>query len=147
MTGTVATASDPSAAPGATGQTTRRARWSHPQQRMLLVASIGIIVGSFMPWIETGIGTFHGFAGPGLYLFYAGVLGLGGALVPLRWPAVIQAGLLAAVAIALPLWQIVKLLARVGFQGWTPGFGLMIVLGCGVWAAQIAVRLARPTAH
>lgn len=119
-------------------------RWSHPKQRMLALLALGIVVGSFMPWVETMLGTYRGFAGPGQYLFYAGVLGLGAGLVPVRVLALAQGALMAAVAVVLPLWQILHLATKVGFQGWAPGTGLLLVLGCGVLAARTVTQVARP---
>jgi hypothetical protein len=110
---------------------------------MLALLAAGVIVGSFMPWIETGLGTYRGFAGPGQYLFYAGVLGLGAGLVPVRALALVQGAVLAVVAVALPVWQIVHLVSKVGFQGWAPGLGLMLVLGCGLFAARVTLALSR----
>lgn len=110
---------------------------------MLALLALGVIVGSFMPWIETALGTYRGFAGPGQYLFYAGVLGVGAGLVPSRGLAVAQGGLMAAVAITLPLWQILELVSQVGLQAWAPGTGLLLVLGCGAMAARSTVLLAR----
>lgn len=118
-------------------------RWSHPRQRMLALLAAGVIVGSFMPWIETGLGTYRGFAGPGQWLFYAGVLGLGAGLVPVRALALVQGAVMAVAAIALPLWQIGRLVRLVGFQGWSPGLGLMLILGCGVMAVRVTAMLAR----
>lgn len=118
-------------------------RWSHPRQRLLVLLSAGVIVGAFMPWIETGLGTYRGFAGPGPFLFYAGVLGLGAGLVPVRALAVGQGAILAAAAVALPLWQIVRLVRLVGFEGWSPGVGMMLILGCGLMAARVTIGLVR----
>lgn len=132
----------------ADGSTTRGAggsrRWSHPRQRLLLLVSAGVILGAFMPWIETGLGTYRGFAGPGPYLFYAGVLGLGAGLVPVRALAVVQGAVVAVAAVGLPVWQVVRLATRVGFEGWAPGLGLLLVLGCGVMATKVTIDLARP---
>ncbi len=118
-------------------------RWSHPRQRMLVLLAAGVIVGSFMPWLETGLGTYRGFAGPGRYLFYAGVLGLGAGLVPVRALAIAQGAVLAAVAIFLPLWQVVRLLNLVGVSGWAPGLGMVLIFGCGVMAARVTISLVR----
>ncbi len=123
-----------------------RLAWSHPRQRLMLLLAIGVLIGSFLPWIETGIGVYRGFAGPGLVLFYAGVLGVGAGLVPIRSLAVAQAAAMSAAAIMLPLWQIGKLVLRVGTTGWAPGIGLVLVFGCGLMAARATAALARPPA-
>lgn len=128
-----------------TGAAAGAGRWVDPRQRMLALLAIGVIVGSFMPWIETALGTYRGFAGPGQYLFYAGVLGLAAGLVPVRSLAIIQGGLMAVLAIGLPLWQVGRLVSRVGFEAWAPGVGLVLVFGCGVLAARTTVQIARST--
>ena len=120
----------------------RVGRRLHPAQRMLLFASAGVIVGSFLPWVTVNMGaTFGGFAGAGLYTFYVGVLGLAGGLVPMRWPAIVQGAVMAAVAIALPVWQVVRLLSKVGVSGWVPGTGLIVVFVSGLLAALATFRI------
>jgi hypothetical protein len=117
--------------------------WSHPSQRVLLLLGIGVVVGSFMPWVETPIGVYRGFAGAGRYLFYFGMIGFSAGMVPVRWAAVAQALIMAAAAVAIPLWQVLHLYSLVGFEGWTPGIGLIMVAGCGMFTARIAYRLIR----
>ena len=86
-----------------------------------------------------------GYRGGGLWTFYAAMLGFTGALVP--WPrvAAAQAGVLALVAMALPVWQVVHMLALVGTGGWLPGIGLVLVLAGGVTAGLATWRLAAST--
>lgn len=120
----------------------RFGRWSHPKQKMLSLLALGVIVGAFLPWLETPIGVYRGFAGPGLYLFYVGIIGLAAGLVPFRLPAIVQGGLLAIVAVALPVWQMAKLISKVGFDGWTPGVGMMMIIGCGLMAGRIVYEMA-----
>jgi len=98
-----------------------------------------VAFGSFLPWIDTALGSVSGVRGAGLWTFYAAMLGLAGALVPSRVFALVQGAVLALVAIALPGWQVVHLLSLVGTEGWLPGPGLVIVFGGGVLAA-VAVR-------
>ena len=76
--------------------------------------------------------------------FYAGVLGFARGLVPIRSLAIAQGALMGLVAVALPVWQILKLVTKVGFTGWAPGMGLLLVLGCGLMAMRTVVLLARP---
>lgn len=113
-------------------------------RRLLLFASLGVIVGSFLPWVDTGFGSYAGFAGAGVYTFYAGVLGFAGALVPVHRLAVVQGAVVAAVAVALPVWQLVRLISLVGVSGWTPGMGLVLVLCCGMAAARATAQLLLP---
>ncbi len=112
-------------------------------RRLLLIATVAVVLGSFLPWIATAIGNVSGARGAGLWTFYAAMLGLTGAFVPWQRVAAAQAAVLAVVAIALPVWQVVHLVTLVGVGGWLPGIGLVAVLGGGVTAAVAAWRLAR----
>lgn len=103
-----------------------------------------VLFGSFLPWIDTAVGSVSGARGAGIWTFYAAMLGLAGALIPLRRAAAVQAAIFAAVAVLIPVWQVVHLLSRVGTQGWLPGPGLVMVLGGGVLAATAAAQLFRP---
>ena len=117
----------------------RRSRAS----RHLLGAALMILVGAFLPWVATGAGNVAGVRGAGLWTMYAAVLGVAGAIIRSHGLAAIHAGLLALVATALPLWQVVHLLSKVGFEGWLPGAGLVLTFGGGVVAAFAAVSLMR----
>lgn len=105
-----------------------------------------VLFGSFLPWVDTAVGSISGARGAGLWTFYAAMLGLAGALVPVRMRRVgaVQAVIFAAVATLVPLWQVVHLLNLVGTGGWVPGPGLVLVFGGGVLAAAAAVQLFRP---
>ena len=106
-----------------------------------------VLVGAFLPWVDTPVGTVAGVQGAGLWTFYAAVLGLAGVLVPVRALAVAQAAVLALSALALSAWQVVHLLSLVGMQGWLPGPGLVLTIGGGVVAAVAARGLAGPGAE
>jgi len=84
--------------------------------------------------------------GPGLWTFYASLLALAGALLPPRFhvAALVQAGLVALIAIALPVWQVGRVITLVGFGGWAPGPGLVMTLGGGVLCAVAARDLLQP---
>lgn len=118
-------------------------RRADPARKALTGAVLMVVIGSFMPWIDTAVGTVSGARGAGLWTFYAAMLGLAAVLVPMRRLAVAQAAVFAAVAIALPLVQVGHLLRLVGIGGWMPGPGLVLVLGGGVLAATAAWRMAR----
>ena len=111
-------------------------------RRLLLLATLVVVIGSFSPWVHTAVGNVPGYRGGGLWTFYAAMLGFTGALVP--WPrvAAVQAAMLALVAVALPLWQVVHVLMLVGTGGWLPGIGLVLVLAGGVTAGVAAWRVA-----
>lgn len=49
---------------------------------------------------------------------------------------------IAAIAIALPPWQVVHLVGMVGLGGWLPGIGLIVTFGGGVGVARAALELA-----
>lgn len=99
--------------------------------------------GAFLPWVMTAVGNASGARGAGLYAFYAAVLGIAGAIVRKpRWAAA-HAAVLALVAVVLPVWQVVHLAGLVGFSGWMPGPGLVLVFGGGVLAGSAALALFR----
>jgi len=120
-----------------------RVRARVPGRGRLVAASALVIVGSFLPWIQTAAGNISGARGAGVWTFYAAMLGLAGAIIPLRRVGAVQAAIMAAAAIALPVWQVVHLLSLVGMAGWLPGPGLVLVLGGGVLAAVAARQLYR----
>ncbi|MDP3968691.1 MAG: hypothetical protein Q8Q02_10430 [Nocardioides sp.] len=126
----------------ATGRTrTRRARV--PGRGQLLGATIMVLVGSFMPWVYTALGSVSGARGAGLWTFYAGVLGLAGTLIPHRLTAVIHATILSVACVAIIAWQVIHLLTQIGTEGWAPGPGLVLVLGGGILAGVAARNLWR----
>ena len=97
-----------------------------------------VLIGAWMPWLYTGLGTVVGIRGAGLWTMYAAVLGIAGVIIRRpRWVAV-HAAVLAVVATGLATWQVVHLLSLVGFAGWTPGPGLVLTFGGGVLAATVA---------
>lgn len=102
-----------------------------------------ILVGAFLPWLYTPLGTVTGLRGPGLWTMYAAFIGIAGAI--LRSPRLAggHAAVMAAAAILLPLWQLAHLISKVGFGGWMPGVGLVMTLGAGALAATAAVSLFR----
>ncbi|MBF4163234.1 hypothetical protein ISG29_16200 [Nocardioides sp. CBS4Y-1] len=102
-----------------------------------------VLIGSFLPWIDTAVGSVSGMAGAGLWTFYACMLGFAGVLVPSQRLAAVQAALLAVVAVGLTGWQVGHVLNLVGTAGWMPGSGLVVVFLGGVVSAICAVRLAR----
>lgn len=114
---------------------TPRGRARVPGRGRVAGAVALVAVGSFMPWIDTALGNVSGARGAGLWTFYAAMLGLAGVLAPKLILLVVQAAVLAAAAVVLPLWQVVHLVSLVGMEGWRPGPGLVLVLGGGVLAA------------
>jgi hypothetical protein len=92
------------------------------------------LLGGFLPWMYTGLGSISGARGAGLWVAYVAMLGLAGALLPFRRAAAVQAWVMGTVALVLPLWQVVHLVNLVGFSGWLPGPGLVMSAGAGVLA-------------
>ncbi len=119
----------------------RTRRRKMPGQMRLLAASAMIIVGAFLPWLYTPVGTITGMRGPGLWTATVGVLALAGALVPVRVLAMLQAAAAAVLCVALPVWQFLNVFTRVGMAGWMPGPGLVLTLAGGVLAGVAAWQL------
>lgn len=105
-----------------------------------------VLIGAFLPWIYTPVGTATGLRGAGLWTMYAAFLGVAGAIIRSPRLAGIHAAALAVVAVALPVWQLIHLITKVGFGGWMPGVGLVMTLGAGVLAGTAAVSLFRTAA-
>lgn len=133
----------PMALIGQAGKSPRTRTPVHPGRKRLGAAVAMVMLGSFMPWISTGLGNVSGAGGPGIWTFYASLLGLGAALLPFRRIGALQAAILSGVAIGLPVWQLVRVFDKVGFGGWMPGPGLVLVLGGGVLAGVAAAQLYR----
>jgi len=121
----------------------RPRRQPDPARRKLGLAVVMVLVGSFLPWLFTGFGAISGGRGPGLWTAYAGILGLAALFMPWRRVAGVHAALLAVVAMALPAWQLVHVIG-IGFGGWFPGPGLVVVFAGGVLAAAAARGMFRP---
>jgi hypothetical protein len=120
-----------------------RPRWPYAGhgQQTLLWASILITVGAFLPWLMTSFGTFGGMRGAGSWTVFAGVIGIGASLMRSRRAVYVHALGIAALAISLPLWQVVHLVGTVGFTGWLPGIGLIMTLAGGVAIARATLEL------
>lgn len=108
-----------------------------------MTATVLVALGSFLPWVHTALGNVPGYAGAGLWTFYFSMLGFAGMLLPWLRAAGVQAAVMGAVAVALPAWQLIRLASLVGFDGWLPGFGLLMTLGGGALAFVAAYRLLR----
>lgn len=134
----------PDRTPG--GQATGvKPRWPYQgrPQLHLLLATVPLIVGSFLPWLETGLLTLPGTSGPGLWTLCAGVVGLAGAMLRRRTVVLGHAAAVAVVGIGLPVWQIARMFRLAGWGGWFPGSGMFLVAVGGIASAVAAVRLAR----
>ncbi len=125
--------------PGA--RATRRWPYLGPGQRQLLVAAVMIMLGSALPWVYTAFGTFIGLRGAGLWTFYAGALALAGTVLRHRRLVRTHALLVGVVALALPMWQLARMIVLGLGGGWAPGVGLALVAGGGVLALRAAGNL------
>lgn len=114
-----------------------------PGQMRLLAASLMILLGAFVPWLYTPLGTITGMRGPGLWTATVAMLALAGALVPakLRTMAILQALVAAGISIVLPVWQFVHIFSLVGMSGWMPGPGLLLTFAGGILCAVAAWQL------
>ncbi|MDY7103170.1 MAG: hypothetical protein S0880_18460 [Actinomycetota bacterium] len=130
--------------PGPRGRTARepedRAPTVAPSRTLLLGAAAAIVVGSFLPWVHTPLGSFSGMAGAGVWTLYAGVWLVGAAFTRRRLPAAVQMAAAGGLAVALAGWQLARLVDAVGFGTWWPGVGLAAVAGGGAVALVGAVR-------
>jgi len=130
--------------PALLGRTGRPRRPVHPARRRLVLGVVLVLVGSFLPWLYAAGGiAVSGILGPGQWTLYASFLGLAGVLLPYQRVGAVHAAVMAAAALALPVWQVVHVLGLVGWGGWSPGPGLVMVVAGGVVAASCAVRLLR----
>lgn len=122
-----------------------RPRWPYlgRSQIMLLVASLVTIIGSFLPWLDTGFGSVNGLQLGGLITFYAAAFAVPGAIWRNRWIVVGHAVLLAAVALGVGGWQLFRALRELpGLgQAWLPAPGLVLVLLSGLVAAVATAEL------
>lgn len=120
-----------------------RTRWPHagPAQKRLLLASLIIVVASFLPWVDTAVGRFSGMAGPGVWTMYAGVAGLAGSLVRSRRLALGHAVVTGVAAVLLPVWQLARLARLCTLDACMPSTGLWLVLAAGALALTAAWRL------
>ncbi|HUH07902.1 MAG TPA: hypothetical protein VML96_08850 [Egibacteraceae bacterium] len=124
-----------------------RPRWPYADaaQKPLLGASLMIVFGSVFPWVNSTFGAIGGLSGAGLWTLYVGFLGVSGSLVRWRRVAAAQAAAMGLVAIGLSGWQLARILqvstATASWGRLTPGVGLVMVLGGGVWALACARRL------
>lgn len=128
------------------GRTPRVVLASDPElarraRRGLMTGTVLIALGSFMPWVHTAVGNVPGYAGAGLWTFYFSMLGFAAMLLPYLRVAAAQALIMGAIAVALPMWQLVRLSSMVGFAGWLPGFGLLMTAAGGAVCLVAARRL------
>lgn len=117
-----------------------------PARRRLGLAVLMVVIGSFMPWLSTGVGPISGARGPGLWTFYSSLIGLGGVLLPPVRVAAVQAGLMGVVCVGLPVWQLARAVDLLGLSGWTPGPGVVMVFAGGVLALISGHQLWRRNA-
>lgn len=131
------------------GSSTPRRKVRHPARGRLIAAVVLVLVGSFLPWLYVSDIAKSGASGPGLWTFYGGMIGLAALLLPWQRVGGIHALMMAGICIGIPAWQVAHVVGLVGFSGWNPGPGLVMVAFAGVLAAVSGWQLVRdplPTA-
>lgn len=103
-------------------------------QRRMLIASVIVIVGSVLPWVDTVAGVFLGVEGAGLWTLAAGGIGLAGGVLRRRRLVIAHAVVVAVVPLVLATWQLMRLLGLCGGGACVPGIGLGLVLFGGILA-------------
>jgi hypothetical protein len=124
----------------------RPRRPMHPARKRLILGVLLVMVGSFLPWFYVAGIPQSGALGPGLWTFYGAMLGLAGVLLPFHRINGGHAAVMAGICLAIPAWQLVRLIGEVGFQGWMPGPGMVMVVAGGLVAARCALGLLREPA-
>jgi hypothetical protein len=119
-------------------------RWPYFQgQVSLLFASVGIFIGAVLPW---AIVLGQGLRGSPLavsWTLWAGLMTIAGGLVPWRALFVVSALGGGGTAVALAVWQTVRILQRCPLSlDCLPGPGLGLVLAGGTGALVLAGRYA-----
>jgi hypothetical protein len=114
----------------------QKRRWPYfSPQFPLLFAAVGIFVGAVLPW---ALVLGHGIRGSPLavsWTLWAGLMTLAGGLVPRRTFFVLSALGGGGTAVALAVWQTVRILERCPLSlDCLPGPGLGLVLVSGVGA-------------
>ena len=137
----------------------RQRRRLHPGQKKLIIASIALFLGSWLPWFSTNVGNVTAMwfsfdfgsetlmlAGqPGLWTWMASFMALAGALAPWRMFSVASAGLAALVSLGLGGFYLIRALTGSYFfaqANWLPGPGLVFLAG-GAIMCLIAAREIR----
>ena len=129
--------------------TATRLRWpflGRPQV-LLVIAALVTIVASFLPWLDTALGSSSGVMAGGLLTFYAGLLAFPGVMWRNRRVVAGHIFLLAAADIAVPGWRFLWALRRLPGLGeaWLPGPGMLLVVISGVVATVALVQLLTAT--
>lgn len=110
-------------------------------QRRMLIASIIVIAGSVLPWVDTVNGTFLGVQGAGMWTLAAGGMGLAGGMLRRRGIVIGHAAVVAIVPTVLAGWQLLRLLRLCGGGACAPHIGLGLVLFGGVFALAALLQL------
>lgn len=140
------TATGPASDAAATSSPRRRGSW--PGRSRLAAGAALVVLGAVLPWVMTPFGNVRGLGGAGLWTLYAGLFAAGGAALP--WPRLSawHAPVLAAAAIGLPVWQLVRLgWISATTEAWgaaLPGVGLVVTLAGGVLAVGAFRRRLPP---
>lgn len=104
---------------------------------------MAMMLGSVLPWLWTPLGTMWGTQGAGLWTLAAGSIAVAGGMWRDPRVGALHGAVGGVAALVLCAWQIARLIGLVGFSGWTPAVGLLlVVVGAGV-ACRPTLRVAR----
>lgn len=140
----------------------RQRRRLHPGQKKLIIASIALFLGSWLPWFSTNVGNVSatGFtfdmnsnvimlAGqPGLWTWMASFAALGAGLMPWRQIAIGSAAVATLIGIAFPVYYLIQAFSGSYFfaqADWLPGPGLVFLVGGAVMSIIGARELLTQT--
>lgn len=117
---------------------------SHPAaRRRLRIASLAVLIGSVLPWVDTAAGNFLGVQGAGLWTLSAGGIGLAGSMLPQHRLVIAHAAVLALVATLFSVAQVMRLVDVCSAGGCVPGVGLGLTLFGGALASSALFALIR----
>ena len=137
--------SAPTLASGSTARVLPGRRWfrAAPAQRTMLWGSLAVVVGAFLPWAVSPVGSLPGLQGyGGLASLYAASLGIAGALVARPLLAVLQAAVAGGVAVAAAGLQAAHVLG-LGVDGLSVGLGVPVTMLGGAAVLRSAVLTRR----
>lgn len=124
----------------------QRPRAQVPGRGALLIAAAAVTVGALLPWVEAQVGTFWGLQGAGRLSFYAGIIGLAGAMHRRPVAVALHAAVVAGAGLGFGAWQLTRMVSMCPPGGCGPGLGLILTSFGGALAVR-AVWLASRSTH
>jgi hypothetical protein len=126
----------------------KRPRWPYlPGQQIVLVAGLGIIVGTALPWAVVLGQSLWGSPRAIMWSFWAGLITVAASAVRWRPVALVSATAGGATAVFFAIWQTARIVDRCPFSlDCLPGPGLGFLLAGGgaalFWSARVVRRRA-----